>query len=193
MKKYYAVVCLIAWSSSAVHGLMNNRMNDFLKKENSGMETRIRLKAEASKNSAAILNMLLSDEYLFLTKLLKYHWNVTGPYFGSLHKLFDDQYNEVFKMVDAIAERVRSIGHKPFGTLQEFSQNSRLQETPGELPSTTEMIADLVRGHEAIICAMREAIPDIEEQQDFGTMDFLTGLMESHEKMAWFLRAHLEK
>lgn len=157
------------------------------------METRIGLKTEASKNSAAFLNMLLSDEYVFLTKLLNYHWNVKGPFFGSLHKLFDDQYRDVFLMVDEIAERIRAIGHVAFGTLSEFSKNSRLQENPGKLPSTDEMIADLVRGHEAIIVAMREAIPDIEEQEDFGTMDFLTGLMEKHEKMAWFLRAHLEK
>ena len=157
------------------------------------METRIGLKPEAAKNSAAVLNALLSDEYVFLTKLLNYHWNVKGPFFGQLHKLFDDQYREVFGMVDEIAERVRSIGHTTFGTLQEFSQNSRLKENPGKLPSTDEMIADLVRGHEAIIVAMREAIPDVEEQEDYGTMDFLTKLMEQHEKMAWFLRAHLEK
>jgi starvation-inducible DNA-binding protein len=27
--------------------------------------------------------------------------------------------------------------------------------------------------------------------KDAGTADFLTGLMEAHEKMAWMLRAHL--
>jgi starvation-inducible DNA-binding protein len=157
------------------------------------METRIGLKADVVKNNAAILNMLLSDEYVLLTKLLNYHWNVTGPFFGPLHKLFNDQYDEVFKMVDEVAERVRSIGGVAFGTLREFSDNSRLKENPGHIPSTNEMIADLVRAHEAIIVAMRQAIPDVEEQEDFGTMDFLTGLMEKHEKMAWFLRAHLQE
>jgi starvation-inducible DNA-binding protein len=29
--------------------------------------------------------------------------------------------------------------------------------------------------------------------QDAGTSDFLTGLMERHEKMAWMLRAFLAK
>lgn len=155
--------------------------------------TRIGLKSNMAKNSAAVLNMFLADEYVFLTKLLKYHWNVTGPYFISLHKLFDDQYHEVFEMIDEIAERVRTVGGVAFGTLSEFSKNSRIKEMPGEMPSTPEMIADLVRDHEIIIVAMREAIPDAEEQEDYGTMDFLNTLMEQHEKMAWFLRAHLQE
>ena len=155
--------------------------------------TRIGLKPKAAKDSAAILNMFLADEYVFLTKILKYHWNITGPYFFELHKLFDSQYHEVFEMIDEVAERVRSIGGVAFGTLAEFSKNSRIKEMPGEMPSAVEMLADLVRGHETIIVAMREAIPDIEEQEDYGTMDFLTKLMEQHEKMAWFLRAHLQE
>lgn len=156
------------------------------------MKTEIGLKAEVTKKVAAQLNVILSDEYVFLTKLLKYHWNITGPSFFPLHKLLDDQYREVFVMIDEIAERTRSIGHVAFGTLHEFSKNSRIKENPGKIPSANEMIADLVKDHEAIICAMREVIPEIEDMTDFGTMDFLTGLMEQHEKMAWFLRAHLQ-
>ena len=156
------------------------------------METHIGLKADVTKKVAGHLNLLLSDEYVFLTKLLKYHWNITGAHFFPLHKLLDDQYREVFAIVDEIAERTRSIGHIAFGTLQEFSKHSRIQEHPGKNPASNEMIADLVKDHEAIICALRAAIPEIEDASDFGTMDFLTKLMEQHEKMAWFLRAHLQ-
>lgn len=157
------------------------------------METAIGLKATTSKKVAGHLNVLLADEYVFLTKLLKYHWNITGPHFFSLHTLLDDQYKEVFEMIDAIAERTRSLGHPTYGTLAEFSKNSRLKEHPGKLPAAFDMIKDLVLDHEAIIQSLRLEIPEIEELTDFGTMDFLTGVMEQHEKMAWFLRAHLQK
>ena len=157
------------------------------------METRICLKPAVAKNSAEVLNMLLSDEFVFLTKMLNYHWNITGPNFIAWHKLLDKQYHDVFEIVDEIAERVRSVGGVAFGSLQQFSKNSRIKENAGKLPSANEMIADLTRGHEQIICAMREAIPDFEEQEDFGSMDFVTKLLEQHEKMAWFLRAHLQE
>lgn len=156
------------------------------------METNIGLKPKVTQKVAEHLNRILSDEYVFLTKLLKYHWNITGPNFFPLHKLLDDQYREVFAMVDAIAERTRSIGHIAFGTLQEFSTHTRLKEKPGKNPSAFDMIADLVKDHETIIMHLRKDIPEIEEMTDFGTMDFLTGVMEQHEKMAWFLRAHLQ-
>ena len=157
------------------------------------METSLGLKATATKKIAGHLNALLADEYLFLTKLLNYHWNITGPYFFPLHKLLDDQYKEVFEMIDALAERTRSLGYPTLGTLQEFSKTTRLQEHPGKLPSALDMVKELVLDHEAIIKILRSEIPEIEDLGDFGTMDFLTGVMEQHEKMAWFLRAHLQK
>jgi starvation-inducible DNA-binding protein len=47
--------------------------------------------------------------------------------------------------------------------------------------------------HESIIIKLRENIHRfVNEYQDFGSGDFITGLMEEHEKMAWFLRAHLQ-
>ena len=42
---------------------------------------------------------------------------------------------------------------------------------------------------------MRELRKDVDiasDNNDEGTADFLTGLMEQHEKMAWMVRAHLE-
>ena len=84
------------------------------------------------------------------------------------------------------------MGHIAFGTLKEFSQNTRLKESPGENPKAETMIADLVRDHEAIICHLRSDIDIMEQLGDQGTMDFLTGLMQQHEKMAWLLRAHLQ-
>lgn len=157
------------------------------------METKLGLKPAVTKKVAAQLNILLADEYVFLTKLLKYHWNIKGHNFISLHKLLDSQYKEVFEIIDEIAERIRALGHMTLGTLAEFSQHARIKENPGKFSSEWDMIKDLVLDHEAIVQVMRKDIPEMEDLTDFGTMDFVTKLMEQHERMAWFLRAHLEK
>ena len=55
------------------------------------------------------------------------------------------------------------------------------------------MLENLLADHEAIIRQLRaDADAAANKFHDVGTNDFLTGLMESHEKMAWMLRAFLE-
>lgn len=55
------------------------------------------------------------------------------------------------------------------------------------------MVARLVRDHEQIIRNLREHIDRCSDEfHDEGTSDFLTGLMEQHEQVAWMLRSFLQ-
>jgi starvation-inducible DNA-binding protein len=157
------------------------------------MKTNIGLSEEQCGGVAKILNTLLSDEYLLYTKSRNYHWNVLGPQFNDLHKFFEEQYTELTQIVDDTAERARALGAWALGTLTEFSQQARLSEHPGQYPRAREMIANLLADHEAIIRQLRTDLETCAEKyHDMGTSDFLTGLMEKHEKMAWMLRAFLQ-
>ncbi|WP_202882325.1 ferritin-like domain-containing protein [Candidatus Manganitrophus noduliformans] len=54
------------------------------------------------------------------------------------------------------------------------------------------MISNLLGDHEAVIRFLRDDLTTCaEKHNDMGTSDFLTGLMEQHEKMAWMLRVFL--
>ena len=122
-----------------------------------------------------------------------YHWNVTGPQFHDLHKFFEEQYIELSEIVDQIAERARSLDGSAFGTMNEFSQHAKLKEPSDHYPEPREMIANLVDDHEAVIRQLRSDLETCANKyRDMGTNDFLTGLMEQHEKMAWMLRAFLK-
>ncbi len=138
-----------------------------------------------------ILNTLLADEYLLYTKTRNYHWNVTGPQFNDLHKFFEAQYEALNEVVDEVAERARTLGGRALGTLAEFAKVTRLKERPGEYLDARGMIADLLADHEAVIRQLRGDLEAAAKHGDVGTNDFLTGLMEKHEKMAWMLRAFL--
>ncbi|MGH7847376.1 MAG: Dps family protein [Candidatus Binatia bacterium] len=153
--------------------------------EESTMKPNIALSDEQREGVVKILNLSLSDEYLLYTKTRNYHWNVVGPQFNDLHKFFEEQYNELNEVVDDVAERARSLGGSALGTLTEFTQRTRLKEHPGQHPSAREMIANLLADHETIIRQLRIDLETCAEKyQDMGTNDFLTGLMEKHEKMA---------
>jgi len=140
-----------------------------------------------------ILNALLADEYVLYTKTRNYHWNVVGPQFNDLHKFFAEQYEALDDVVDGVAERARTLGGHAVATLVELAEAARLKEHPGQYPSADDMLENLLTDHEAIIRQLRaDADAAATKFHDMGTNDFLTGLMEQHEKMAWMLRSFLE-
>jgi starvation-inducible DNA-binding protein len=150
------------------------------------MKPNIGLSDAQREGSVSILNTLLSDEYVLYTKTRNYHWNVFGPQFDDLHKFFERQYEELEEVVDQVAERARSLGGRSFGTLTEFLEHTRLKEQPGEYPDARRMLSNLLADHESLIRKLRADLA-IE-----GMDNFLTELIERHEKMAWMLRAFLE-
>jgi starvation-inducible DNA-binding protein len=140
-----------------------------------------------------LLNRNLADLYLLLIKTKKYHWDVIGPQFRTLHQLWEEQYTALTESIDAVAERVRALGGYPLGTAAGFIQYSTIQEHSNDLPNANEMVDRLVQDHEQIIRSLRENIDQCADKyHDEGTADFLTGLMEQHEEMAWMLRSFLE-
>ncbi len=152
----------------------------------------IGIAAQHLTHEIQMLNAILADEFVLYTKTRNYHWNVTGPHFHDLHKFFEAQYEELDDIVDNVAERVRALGGVAAGSLMEFTKLTRLKEQAGELKESQVMLADLLGNHEALIKNLREGVDACANQyKDAGTSDFLTGLMEQHEKMAWMLRSSL--
>ena len=158
------------------------------------IDINIGLPKEPRHGVIEILNNTLCDEYILFTKTRNYHWNVVGPDFGERHKFFQEQYEAIDEIIDEVAERVRQLNGMSLGTLSEFIQHGRIKENPGEHPDDRIMISNLLTDHEQIIRKLRtDADKCDDEYHDMGTNDFLIGVMEKHEKMAWMLRAHTEK
>ena len=157
------------------------------------MKVRIGLEDKNREGSIGILNRLLADEYVLYTKTRNYHWNVTGEDFREYHKFFEEQYEALDGIVDETAERARSLGGRAAGSMAEFLKLARLEEQPSERPDVKKMTANLLADHEALIIHLRQDLQAAADKyKDMGTSDFLTGLMEQHEKMAWMLRSSLE-
>jgi len=137
------------------------------------------------------LARVLADSYTLYLKTHKYHWNVTGPMFQTLHLMFEAQYTELAMAVDEIAERIRALGALSPGSYREFTELNSVGEDEDE-PHATEMIRRLVRGQETVVHTARAAFPAAEQAGDQATIDLLTRRMQVHEKAAWMLRSLLE-
>src|SRR5437868_9662935 len=78
--------------------------------------------------AAQLLNERLADCIDLQTQTKQAHWNVKGPNFIALHKLFDEINEAVEDYVDEIAERVVQLGGVAEGTARMVAKRSSLAE-----------------------------------------------------------------
>jgi len=157
------------------------------------MKTNIGISQQHLQAVSVELSKLLADEFVLYTKTRNAHWNVEGPDFHAMHIFFEQQYEALDDTMDSVAERIRQMGHFAPATLKSFLSLTHLTEQTREKNDSQGFLKELLVDHENIIIYIRENINRIaNEYGDLGTSDFITGLMEEHEKMAWMLRAHLK-
>jgi starvation-inducible DNA-binding protein len=140
------------------------------------------------KNHQTIQNLenLLANSYLLSLKTQNYHWNVVGENFKPLHELFGAQYEELADAIDEVAERMRALGSKVEGTLENFSKLSKIKSGNKNF-NKSEMIQDLAFGHELIIKDLKVAIKVAQDEGDEATADIFIGRTQAHEKATWML------
>jgi starvation-inducible DNA-binding protein len=156
------------------------------------MKPKIGIAESSMKDTATLLSAILANEMILYIKVRKFHWNVSGESFMELHKLFESQYKQLEESIDEVAERIGKLGEKAIGTATEFVEWSSLKESPGKYDTSKNMIIELLSDHEMVIVQLRRGVDSCAGKlKDAGTADFLTGLMEDHETMAWVLRRYL--
>ena len=164
----------------------HNKTRSVKEKNHTGLST------ASSELVARELNQLLADEVVLYIKTLNYHWNIEGEGFHALHVFLEEQYNKLQELIDSVAERIRKVGHYASGSMKEFLKDASLKETGGG-KITPFMLAELAAGHDAIIRNAREMVNRfMDDYNDAGSSDFVTGLMRDHEKMSWMLHASVK-
>ncbi len=137
------------------------------------------------------LNLLLADSYALMANTHFAHWNVEGPAFFVLHQAFEAQYEDLFKAVDEIAERVRALDSFAMGGLRTFAQVSGLEELNRPI-GAKDYVAALIVAHEKTVAdaiALREAAG---AANDLETQDLAIGRIQWHQKRVWMLKAFLK-
>lgn len=131
---------------------------------------------------------ILSDTYRLVFKTHAYHWNVEGPHFYSIHKLTEEQYENMFRAADELAERIRALGELAPSSLADITSRSRIKDRDGKL-SAADMVADLAEDHERIAHRLHALIQMTAGRYDPVTEDMATARSAFHEQAAWMLRA----
>ncbi|MEM9070527.1 MAG: Dps family protein [Myxococcota bacterium] len=139
---------------------------------------------------AGDLANLFADTYSLYLTTQRFHWNVEGPHFHSLHALFEEQYTELALAVDALAESVRSLGFYAPGTFAALQERSSLTQ-PEERLDAAGMVGFLADAHSRVAAKARALLPASEAKGFEAINDVLMGRLDVHEKYTWMLRATL--
>ena len=137
-----------------------------------------------------LLNQRLAEAIDLQTQCKQAHWNVKGPSFIGLHKLFDDVNEDVENYVDLIAERVVQLGGVAEGTIGAAEQRSKLPDYPIGIATGPEHVAALSDALGAFGRAARITIEEMNELEDSGSADVLTEISRGVDKWLWFVEAH---
>lgn len=143
------------------------------------------------RDNAAIADVLaaaLSDSFSLYVKTLGVHWNIVGPGFFGLHKLTEEQYQDLGLAIDATAERMRALGHIAPAAFGDFAEKSCI-DSRTTIASAENMLKELIADNESIARRLRKAVDIADKGDDVFTADFLTARIGQHEKNVWMLKS----
>lgn len=137
------------------------------------------------------LQRQLANAFVLYANYKHYHWYTYGPLFRDLHKLFDTLAEDVLETSDEFAERIRMIGQDPVTGLRRYQDTATVQSASGR--DMREMVEEADANLMGVIRDMREAARTADQQNDPGTVDLFSKIVQIHEKHEWFLRQILKK
>jgi starvation-inducible DNA-binding protein len=164
---------------------------------NSGTETRAHavarldtpndLSAVGRLAIANALNVLVADTFALYIKTKNYHWHMSGSHYREYHVMLDEQADQIFAMVDALAERVRKLGYTTIRSVGQIAGLQTIADNNREFVSPYEMLTDLMEDNKRFAAAQLAAHRICDKYDDVATASILEVYIDEAERRTWFL------
>ncbi|MFO1158355.1 MAG: DNA starvation/stationary phase protection protein [Reyranellaceae bacterium] len=161
--------------------------NDKKSRKTANLATPTDLGANATKDLAGGLNILLADVYALYIKTKNFHWHVSGPHFRDYHLLLDEQATQIDAMTDVIAERVRKLGGTTIRSIGHIKRLQRVLDNDAEYVTPHDMLAELRDDNVQLIKHMRTLHDLCDEHGDIATASLIENWVDETEQRVWFL------
>jgi starvation-inducible DNA-binding protein len=143
--------------------------------------------ANATRDIAAALNLVLADAFALYLKTKNFHWHMSGPHFRDYHLLLDEQSQQIFAMTDVVAERVRKVGGLTLHSIGEISRTQRVLDNDAPYVEPQDMLAELREDNSEFAKRMRTAHEICDEHGDVASTSQLEIYIDETERRTWFL------
>ena len=138
------------------------------------------------------LNLRLADAIALQTQVKQAHWNVKGPHFIGLHKLFDEISDAMLETIDLLAERAVQLGGVAEGTAYMAVKRSLLKPYPLDISTGKAHCEALSSALATFGNAARQDIDAADKAGDKDTSDLYTEVSRGIDQWLWFVEAHLQ-
>jgi starvation-inducible DNA-binding protein len=150
------------------------------------------LSDQARAASTHALNQILADSICLRDMYKKHHWQVSGPTFYALHLLYDKHASEQTELVDALAERVQTLGGIAVAMAFDVAEMTLIEKPPRDREEVPVQASRLLEAHEHILIEARTLARSSAELGDDGTNDLIVSqIVRTNEAQVWFLSEHL--
>ena len=145
------------------------------------------LASSATKDIAGAMNGILADVFALYLKTKNFHWHMSGAHFRDYHLMLDEQADQIYAMVDPIAERIRKVGGTTLRSIGHIGRLQRISDNDADYVDPLDMLAELREDNTQLAVHMKAAHDLCDEAGDIATASFLEVWIDEAERRAWFL------
>ena len=156
-------------------------------RQSANLATPTDLGANATKDISGGLNILAADVLALWMKTKNFHWHVSGPHFRDYHLLLDEQSDQIYAMVDPIAERARKLGGKALHSIGQVKKLQRVLDNDADYVTPQDMLAELREDNKQLAKNMRVLHEVCDEHNDIATASLIENWVDETEQRTWFL------
>ena len=163
------------------------KKQDLAQRRNAPLATPTDLKPAATQDIAGAMNAILADVFALYLKTKNFHWHMSGPHFRDYHVLLDEQAEQIYAMVDPIAERIRKVGGNTLRSIGHIARTQRVLDNDADYVAPMDMLAELREDNKMLAARFREADGVCEEHRDNATCSLIDVWIDETERRTWFL------
>lgn len=139
------------------------------------------------RNITAELNVLVADVFCVYLKTKNFHWHISGVHFRDYHLLLDEQAEQIFAMIDDIAERVRKLGGTTIRSIGDIARLKHIADNDAEYVEPLDMLGELREDNQALVARMIQIHGLCDEANDVATASVLENWIDQTQRRVWFL------
>jgi len=136
---------------------------------------------------ADAINPLVADAFALYVKTKNYHWHMSGSHYRDYHLLLDEHADQIFAMIDVLAERLRKLGHMTIHSIGHISRLQNVEDDDQHYVEPLKMISGLMEDNKAYASRTRAAHRVCEDAGDVATTSQLEVFIDETERRTWFL------
>ncbi len=133
------------------------------------------------------INPLVADAFALYVKTKNFHWHMSGKHFRDYHLLLDEQSDQIFAMIDPLAERVRKLGGLTIKSISHIASLQNVQDDNEAYLDPHQMLSQLAKDNEEYAVRMRAAHAVCDKYNDVATASLLETFIDETERRTWFL------